>query len=423
MTIQELSSYIALAIFLQVAAFVTVTLFRKSRDYRQFGLQERTGTASASAQGRPSSNGQVAGWSGYREFRVQRKESEDRSGSICSFYLVPVDGQALPSFKPGQFLTFRLDVHAGGEAQPIVRCYSLSDAPDPGYYRISIKRIGTPPDNPDAPRGISSNFFHDRVQVGSVLAVKAPSGHFHLRDGDQSPVVLIGGGIGITPMLCMLETSLGLTPNREVWLFYGVRNGNEQIMQSRLRDLAQRYPNFHLHVCYSRPEPDDIPGTDFQHASHVNIELLRQTLSLRPYHFYICGPRQMMESLVPALADWGVDPERIHYEAFGPSTVPKLAKSARPVESSTMAAGAPRVRFAKSAKEQPWDPRADSLLEFAEDLGLSVPSGCRAGSCGSCQTTVVSGEIETTKEPDYDVSPGCCLLCISKPKSDLVLSA
>lgn len=424
MTLQELSSYIALAICLQVVVFLAVILFRKRQAYRQVGSSQATDAGSLAVQGLPPAIEVADAWSGYREFRVQRKEFEDRSRSICSFYLVPVDGQPLPPFSPGQFLTFRLNVPAGDEIKPVVRCYSLSHAPDSECYRVSIKRIGPPADKPDASAGMASNFFHDQVEVGSVLAVKAPSGHFHLAERDQSPIVLIGGGIGITPMLSMLETSLALTPEREVWLFYGVRNGAEQIMKSRLHDLAQRYPNFHLHVCYSRPGVDDVAGVDFQHRSHVNIGLLRQTLNLRPYHFYICGPRQMMESLVPALAEWGVDPERIHYEAFGPSTVPKLAKAVQqPLGSGSVVAASPKVKFAKSAKEQQWDPRADSLLEFAEDLGIAVPSGCRAGSCGSCQTTVVSGEVETTKEPDFDLSPGCCLLCISKPKSDLVLSA
>lgn len=424
MTIQQLSFYIALAITLQVAVFVAVLLYQKWRDYRRVGSPPPVGTDSAPADGLPSALEMAGAWSGYRDFRVQRKEFEDRRRTICSFYLAPVDGQPLPPFKPGQFLTFRLNVHTGSDAKPIVRCYSLSHAPDAGCYRVSIKRIGPPSDKPDSPAGVSSNYFHDQVEVGSVLAVKAPSGHFHLLDGDQSSIVLIGGGIGITPMLSMLETSLSRTPEREVWLFYGVRNGAEHIMKSRLCDLAQRHPNFHLHVCYSRPDAEDVAGVDYQHASHVNIGLLRQTLNLRPYHFYICGPRQMMESLVPALADWGVDPERIHYEAFGPSTVPKLAKAEkRPTAPLLAAAASPTVSFVKSAKERQWNPRADSLLEFAEDLGISVPSGCRAGSCGSCQTTIVSGEVETSKEPDFDVSPGCCLLCISKPKSDLVLSA
>ncbi|HJV73101.1 MAG TPA: 2Fe-2S iron-sulfur cluster-binding protein [Noviherbaspirillum sp.] len=408
-----------------MAAYAAFVFYQKWQSYRQVGLSQADDTEDLSAVSKPAPAAEPPGvWSGYREFKVQRKEFEDRAQSICSFYLTPVDGQPLPSFKPGQFLTFLLDVNKEYEAKPIVRCYSLSQAPDPSCYRVSIKRIPSPANDPQAPAGVSSNYFHDHVEVGSILSVKAPSGHFYLHDADQSPVVLIGGGIGITPMLSMLKTSLAQTPDREVWLFYGVRNGAEHIMKERLSDLAKRHANFHLHVCYSRPDEGDILGADFQHASHVDIALLRQTLSLRPFHFYICGPRQMMESLVPALADWGVDPERIHYEAFGPSTVPKLKKTTKEPASQTAKTSSPlRVRFGKSGKERQWDLGADSLLEFAEDLGVSVPSGCRAGSCGSCQTTIESGEVETSKEPDFDVSPGTCLLCISKPKSDLVLAA
>lgn len=423
MTIQELSSYIALAIALQVTAFIAAVLFQKRRDLRQAASSPTAGSGPALTRGRTPAQKANGAWSGYREFRVQRKEFEDPSRSICSFYLVPVDGQPLPPFKPGQFLTFRINVDARTDAKPIIRCYSLSDAPDPGCYRVSIKRIAPPSDEPRAPAGVVSTFFHDQVEVGSVLAVKAPSGHFHLLDNDSSPIVLIGGGIGITPMLSMLESILAQTTDREVWLFYVVRNSAEHIMKSHLCELARRHSNFRLQVCYSRPGAEDVAGVDYQHASHVNIGLLRQTLGLRPYQFYICGPSQMMESLVPDLADWGVDPERIHFEAFGPSTVPKLARAVNLPAPQMTDATSPMVRFAKSAKEKQWNPRADSLLEFAEDLGVSVPSGCRAGSCGSCETKIDSGEVETLKEADYDVNPGCCLLCISKPKSDLVLSA
>lgn len=425
MTIQELTSYIALAIFLQVGAYVIFVLYQKWQSYRQVGVSQASGAEGLPDTPKTTSAAELPeAWSGYRKFQVQRKEFEDRAQSICSFYLTAVDGQPLPSFKPGQFLTFLLNANQESGAKPIIRCYSLSHAPDPACYRVSIKRIFAPANDPHVPAGVSSNYFHDHVEVGSILNVKAPSGHFYLHDADQSPVVLIGGGIGITPMLSMLETSLAQTPDREVWLFYGVRNGAEHIMKERLGDLAKRHANFHLHVCYSRPDDTDILGKDFQHASHVDVALLRQTLSLRPYHFYICGPRQMMESLVPALADWGVDPERIHYEAFGPSTVPKLKKTTKESAPQTAKTSSPlKVRFGKSGKEQQWDVGAESLLEFAEDIGVSVPSGCRAGSCGSCQTTIESGEVETSKEPDFDVSPGTCLLCISKPKSDLVLSA
>ena len=351
---------------------------------------------------------------------VQRREFEGSNGSICSFYLVPVDGITLPTFRPGQFLTFRFSIEDAVTHQPknVVRCYSLSDVPRPDYYRISIKRIPAPTDRPDSPPGISSSFFHDHVKENSRLLVKAPSGHFHLMEDEPLPIVLIGGGIGITPMLSILNTVLERGVNREIWLYYGVGNGGEYIMKEYLQTLARTHDNFHLHVCYSAPNGNDLEGVDYQHKGRVTIPLLRNTLKLMRYQFYVCGPRPMMESLVPGLEDWGVDSRDIYYESFGPASLSKHGKAAQTAITQPVT-----VTFSRSGKSILWDSAADSLLEFAEANDIEVESGCRAGSCGSCQTAMEVGEIEYNQEPDADVVPGHCLLCISTPTNDLTLDA
>jgi ferredoxin-NADP reductase len=318
-------------------------------------------------------------------------------------------------------LTFRLDVPgASGECEQIVRCYSLSDAPRPDCYRITIKRV-PPPAGSDAPPGRSSNYFHEHIAVGSVLQVRAPSGHFYL-DRGNGPVVLIAGGIGITPMLSMLNWCLTNQPEREVWLFYGVRNSRELAMSAHLENLAKAHANFHLWVCMSDPMPDDVAGSDYRHAGRIDISLLRAQLSLKPYHFYLCGPARMLETLVPALEEWGVPDERIHFEAFGPSSVKrrseKIAASSAQNEKTSADI---QVNFALSGKHLPWQPSANSLLEFAEAHGVSVNSGCRAGSCGSCQTKLRAGEVGYRQPPDYDPEPGACLPCVCTPKTSITL--
>ena len=353
----------------------------------------------------------LAAWSGYRDFRVERKLVEDAAQAVCSFHLVPADGQALPAFLPGQFLTFRLDVGTTDAPQALVRCYSLSDAPRPDHYRVSIKRV---------PGGRSSNFFHDHVAVGSRLQVRAPGGHFHLGRGD-APLVLIGGGIGITPMLSMLYWCLAEQPGREVWLFYGARHGRELVMKSHLEALAAQHGNFHLWLCLSDPAPQDAAGRDYQHQGRVDVALLRLLLPLKPYHFYLCGPTAMLESLVPALDDWGVPAARIHFEAFGPASIKRHASPAAettPAQDSDIV-----VTFARSGKRLPWQPAAGSLLAFAEASGIAVASSCRAGSCGSCQTTIAAGAVAYRQAPDYDPEPGTCLLCACAPKTSLTLEA
>jgi len=422
MTSLSLLLWIVLGIALQVAIFLGIGFWRHWQGDQAL-RSHATESNLPAATGIPTidESATVAAWPGYRTFRVERKVVEDAAQSVCSFYLVPEDGQALPTFLPGQFLTFRLDVPApAGGTEQIIRCYSLSDVPRPDSYRVSIKRVPAPVGNV-VPPGRSSNFFHDHIAVGSHLQVRAPAGHFYI-ERSAAPVVLIGGGIGITPMLSMLSWSLAEQPGREVWLFYGVRNSREPVMKAQLAALAAAHPNFHLRLCFSDPLPEDVAGRDFHHAGRVDVALLRTQLPLRPYHFYICGPTPMMASLVTALEDWGVSDAHIHFEAFGPASIKRRSAAVSATPSEATASGIV-VNFAKSGKQLAWQPAAGSLLEFAEANGVSVNSGCRAGGCGTCQTTIRSGEVAYLQPPDYDPEPGTCLLCTCTPKTSVTLEA
>jgi hypothetical protein len=144
-------------------------------------------------------------------------------------------------------------------------------------------------------------------------------------------------------------------------------------------------------------------------------------LPLKPYEFYICGPTPMMESLVIGLEEWGVPERRIHFEAFGPASIKRRPAVELPPSDAT--ASDILVTFARSGKQLPWQPAAGSLLEFAEANGLAVDSGCRAGGCGTCQTTIKSGEVAYLKPPDYDPEPGSCLLCVCAPRTSVTLEA
>jgi len=424
MTSFSLLLWIILGIALQVALWLGISFWRHWLDYQALRggvpVQASSMTLAEPPPVTLSEPASIAAWSGFRSFRVERKVVEDAAQSICSFYLVPEDGKALPSFLPGQFLTFRLDIPTDeGSSEQIIRCYSLSDAPGLNYYRVSIKRV-PPPAGCDVPAGRSSNHFHDRVGVGDLLQVRAPGGHFHI-DRSEAPVVLIGGGIGITPMLSMLNWCLTEQPGREVWLFYGVRHGRELVMKERLAALAAAHPNFHLRLCFSDPLAEDQADSDYHHAGRVDVPLLRTQLPLKPYHFYICGPTPMMESLVVALEDWGVPDAHIHFEAFGPASIKRRSVANVPKTETT--ASSIVVNFAKSGKQLAWQPASGSLLEFAEANGIAVDSGCRAGGCGTCQTTISSGEVAYHQAPDYDPEPGTCLLCVCAPKSSVTLEA
>lgn len=423
MTSLVLLFWIAAGIVLQLATYLGIVFWRHWQGYQ--ALQDTAADLNLPlSQATPGESVIPAAWAGWRGFRVERKVYEDAARSICSFYLVPEDGQALPPFHPGQFLTFGLDIPGDqGGNERIIRCYSLSDSPRPDCYRVSIKRVPAPAGS-DLPAGRSSEFFHEQIGIGSSLQVRAPSGHFYLEHGAY-PVVLIGGGIGITPMLSMLNWSLKEQPEREIWLFYGVRQGQELVMKTQLDALAAAHPKFHLRICCSNPQTDEVNGRDYHHHGRIDLALLRLELALKPYHFYICGPTPLMESLVPALDDWGVPDSHIHFEAFGPASIKRRNANATdlPIAPSEVASGDIVVNFARSGKKLAWQAGAGNLLEFAEANGISVSSGCRAGGCGTCQTTIQAGEVAYHQAPDFDPEPGSCLLCMCAPKTNLTLEA
>jgi uncharacterized protein len=362
-------------------------------------------------------------WNGFRKFEIKQKTME--GGGICSFYFSPHDKKNLPPFEPGQYLTFQLDIP--DQKKAVIRCYSLSDSPNhPDYYRCSIKAVPPPRDNPDAhPPGLSSNFFHDSINEGDIIDVKAPSGHFFLDMTKHTPIVLIGGGIGLTPVLSMLNAVVESGSTREVWFFYGLRNSKEHVMKEHLERIAAENTNVHMCICYSGPGDDDVEGKDYQYAERVSVELFKKILPSNNYDFYMCGPPPMMGTVVPALEEWGVPEKQVHYEAFGPATVKKTPKAAEAIADlkEASASAAVEVVFAKSGVTAVWNSDASTILDFAEENDVAIDFGCRAGNCGTCITAIKSGQVEYEIEPGATPEDGSCLTCCAVPKSNLTLDA
>ena len=372
-------------------------------------LDERIELAREQAQRKLDDDGQrkvaqTLEWIGHRKFVVQRKAYEDQAKTICSFYLVPQDNQPLASFKPGQFLTFQLNTEAERQT---VRCYSLSDSPKADYYRVTIKRLQP---------GLASNFFHGQVEIGDLLDVKAPSGHFFLDTAREKPIVLIGGGVGVTPVLSMINDLVDRHSSLETWFFYGVRNSNEHICQEHLDDLGKNNPNLNIHVCYSQPTPADLLTP--YHRERISLPLLKNLLPSNNFDFYLCGPPPMMSDLYQGLQEWGVPKEDIKFEAFGRATVAAPPQSGPEPATDTDIT----VTFSKSGKECKWTGEVSSLLELADLNDVVIESGCQVGHCNTCLTPI-KGQVIYTHEPVIEPEEGTCLACISKPVEDLVVEA
>jgi uncharacterized protein len=380
------------------------------REQRATQLAEKIDAAYRLANAR---RGERLAWPGTRPLRVAA--IVDEATDLRSFYLTTLDGSPLPRFEPGQYLTLHLPVVQG--EPPVVRCYSLSDRPNSDYYRLTIKHDRASVANSNRP-GIASSFLHQRVQVGDALECSAPQGAFVLDSLRTGPVMLIGAGVGVTPLLSMALTVCREYPQREVYLVLGFRDRAHHPFKRALEELAASAPKLRLFTCYSKPAAGDQQFRDYHQAGRVTATYLQQILPSLDLTFYLCGPAAMMHSLVPELLDAGVADDAIHYEAFGPASIrrkPKLVKT------TELASG--KVRFAARGIEGEWDGRHDSILELAEELGVPIASGCRAGNCGQCQVKVLNGKVQRTKRAGFQADGEACLTCISIPNGTVVVEA
>jgi len=242
----------------------------------------------------------TGGWRGLRAFRVARRE--DESELITSFYLEPVDGGPLLAFAPGQYLTLVLEV----DGEPTRRNYSLSDAPGKSWYRISVKREAG---------GRVSSWLHDQAQVGTVLQAQAPCGDFILEQPTdaQRPLVLVTGGVGITPAMSMLEAAA--PSGRPIRFIHAARHGGVHAFRERVDQIAARHDNVQVLYVYDQPRSQDTP-----HATGmVTAELLQEQLPAdRDVDLYFLGPKPFMQAVYRNGLALGVAQERLRYEFFGP---------------------------------------------------------------------------------------------------------
>lgn len=355
--------------------------------------------------------GPPPGWPGFRPLRVSRIDRE--SGSIKSLVLSPADGRPLVAALPGQFVILRLRPTADGPA--LMRNYSLSGLPATDRYRVSIKHEAN---------GVASTYLHTQIKVGDIVDVAAPRGGFTLKPGD-SPVVLLSAGVGATPVLAMLHALAHEASPREVWWLFGARNREDHPFAEESRGLVKRLARGKSHIWYSRPGPDDRPGSDFDSPGRIAGDALKKLGVPRDADFYLCGPSGFLNDVTSGLLAFGVSADRVHAEIFGAgkAITPGIAEtsSAHPHPPQGPAGPGPRVSFARSGLDASWDPKYATLLEFAEACDVPVRWSCRTGVCHMCESGLISGNVAYQPEPLDAPAAGNLLLCCSQPRGDVAI--
>lgn len=344
-------------------------------------------------------------WHDYRPMRITDKilEAED----IVSLWLEPVDGDPLPGYLPGQHITLRFPI--GG--QEITRRYSLSGASEgkrQTRYRITVKRVVA---RPPLPAGQVSHHIHRELGVGDDVDIRMPDGQFTLPLRHHQPIVLIAGGIGITPFMAQLESLVhhGADAMPEITLIYANRSGRHHAFRQRLTELAMQLPRLRVIDVYSTPRSEDIAGDGFNHAGRIDASVLSPDWTPRRARYYLCGPVEMMDDLTRLLKRHGAAAHEIFRETFTPPPMPTTTD----LEPRT-------VKLARRQHAFIWRPEHGTLLQSAERQGIALPSGCRVGQCESCVLPLVDGQIKTLVDTHH-LEADRCLTCQAIPLSDITL--
>ena len=342
-------------------------------------------------------------WDGFRRMRVEQLSRETHS--VTSVSLRPADDDVLPDPLPGQYLTIRLP---GAGVPAVVRSYSISGA-SPSAYRISVKREDL---------GVASRYVADTLAVGEPVEVAAPRGGFVLRDGPE-PVVLLSAGIGVTPVLAMLQALVAQHSRRVVWWLHTTTSPATHALADEARLLIEALAFGHCQIRYTAAASTTGGAAGrFDRATLAALELPTDATA------YVCGPTAFMDAMTAILVDLGVDATRVHTERFASQSAinPGVLAADRPAPHLPAVLGTgSMVTFARAGIATRFDERRGSLLELAESCDVPTRWSCRTGVCHTCSTPILSGTVSYQPIPLTPPDAGEVLICCATPDSDVVL--
>lgn len=339
-------------------------------------------------------------WSG--ELVVARIFQETHDTKTFRFRLP--EGGLLPfEHAPGQYINLKLRI----DGRRVNRSYTISSSPTrPDYCEITVKRV---------PDGYASHFLHDVVVEGDRIAVSAPAGVFFFAGHESDRIVLLAGGVGITPMMSVVRSLTDRSWAGDIFLLFSVRKPEDVIFQAELEHLQRRFPNLHVEIVVS------------SQRGHVTREIIEAHIpDLKGGPIMMCGPGPMMVAMRALLIEMGIPDAEIHEEEFVSPPTPAPGEP-EPAEEELPAANgvAPNVLFERSGKSTEV-PRELTVLEAAEECGVEIPFECRSGICGQCKTRIISGKVVMEVQDALtgaDRAKGIVLACQARAAQDLVVDA
>ncbi|GGO84718.1 hybrid-cluster NAD(P)-dependent oxidoreductase [Marinobacterium nitratireducens] len=319
-------------------------------------------------------------------------------------------------FKPGQFVTLELEI----DGEQIFRSYTISSSPSVPYsFSITVKR---------APGGLVSNWLHDNMVEGTELAVHGPVGQFNCIDYPADKVLMLSGGVGITPLMSMMRWYFDTNAGVDVEFIHSARSPRDIIYHRELEHIFSRIPEFKLHIVCEHSDKLGEAWFGFRgFLTKPMLELMAPDFMER--EVYCCGPTPYMNAVKKLLKDNGFDMSRYHEESFGATPVDvqeevvEFAEQALEDAEAIQASDMLRVDFSSTGKSVQIVP-GETVHAAASKLGLHIPKACGMGICGTCKVLKVSGDVEMTHNggiTDEDVEEGYILSCCSVPQGDVVV--
>jgi ferredoxin-NADP reductase/DMSO/TMAO reductase YedYZ heme-binding membrane subunit len=357
--------------------------------------------AVAMAAAAPGAGAKARFWKGQLKVLGTFRET----AHVRTFRLGMPDGGPIPfDYRAGQFLSLSLPI----DGKRVTRSYTIASPPTRGHYvELTVKRED---------QGQVSRFLHDMLMAGHTVAVSAPGGRFTFDPATAGGVLLIAGGVGITPVMAILRDLTDRVWPGKIDLVFSVRSTGDVIFADELRLLASRHPNLHVHLTVTRDAPADWAG----HRGRITAGLLRQLVpDVATRAAFVCGPDTMAMAARDELVAAGVPADRVTLESFTPAAAtPDTAVGNGVAATAT-------VTFARSDRSAPL-PANRTILDVAESAGVRIDFECRSGICGTCRCKLLSGRVTMDVRDalsDADEAEGYILACQAHATEDVVIDA